>query len=161
VSLPGLYAYGHGIEIPALRRLQALAVTAAGGFAAADRSRPPLQWWRAASRRGLPGGVLAAGTSGPPHLLPPATSTTIPPDARARGHDLRPREPDQDPRHHRVRHGPGGRRTPRPGAAGPRFPSRLSGRGQGPGHGLPPPEPLLGPGLVGAPLQGAVGTRGL
>lgn len=90
VSLPGLYAYGHGIEIPEPPAAKAPAVTAAPGpnrggrFDAADTVVA-----RGVESRAFPGGVLAVGTSGgPTHLFaagrldygptsPPAREDTI------------------------------------------------------------------------------------
>ena len=54
-------------------------------------------------------------------------------------------------------HDPGGRGQARHQQARLRVPARVSRRGQGQGHGLAPPDPLVGHRLVGAPLQGAQG----
>ena len=98
VTLPGLYPYGHGLEVPKHDMTLRTAPPAGGRIPAPRGSGTWTRSWRTPSATGrFPGAVVAIGRNGsarpPPCLRPPLLR---PGGGRSdRGHDLRPREPDQ------------------------------------------------------------------
>ena len=131
VTLPGLYPYGHGLELPRHDMTLRVARPEEVGFrdgrpggrrprggaggGASGPSRAPCSRWARTAR---------SSTCGPSAGSP---TTRTRPRSRT-GHDLRPRQPDQGRGHDDDGHDPGGRGAARPRQARLRVPAELPRR---------------------------------
>jgi hypothetical protein len=158
VSLPGLLCIRRRAPDPEARDDAARGRAGEAGFRPDGLAEVDRVVEAAVAARAFPGAVLAVGKDGaaraPAALRPSLLRRRA---RRARGHDVRPGQPHQGHRHDHHGHDPGGRGQARHQQARLRVPARVPRRGQGQGHGLAPPDPLVGRRLVGAPLQGAEG----
>ena len=133
VTLPGLYAYGHGLELPRREMTLRTAARRRRGSAPtrwAEADRGPRRGPRCRSAR-FRGRVLAVGKDGA--LVHRRAFGRLTYGRRgapfAPGHALRPGQPHEGGRHHDDGHDPGGRGAARPRQAGSSVRPRLPGRG--------------------------------